>query len=67
MLNQGIPIFRLPRNIIKKEIDQVLDYGIKIQYEKEIKLSERLLFSVEKYEGVSKERIKVINGLTNGN
>ena len=36
-------------------------------YEKEIKLSERLLFSVEKYEGVSKERIKVINGLTNGN
>ena len=52
MLNQGIPIFRLPRNIIKKEIDQVLDYGIKIQYEKEIKSYKEIEVLAKKYDAV---------------
>ena len=30
MLNQGIPVFRLPRNIIQKEINQVELVGVKI-------------------------------------
>jgi NADPH-dependent glutamate synthase beta subunit-like oxidoreductase/ferredoxin len=31
MLNQGIPVFRLPRQIIEKEIKQIIDLGIKIK------------------------------------
>lgn len=31
MLNQGIPIFRLPRKIIEKEIKQIIKLGIKVK------------------------------------
>ncbi len=31
MLNQGIPIFRLPRKIIEKEIKQIINLGIKVK------------------------------------
>jgi formate dehydrogenase major subunit len=31
MLNQGIPVFRLPRKIIEKEIEQIINLGIKIK------------------------------------
>jgi formate dehydrogenase major subunit len=30
MMNQGIPVFRLPRNIINKEIDQITALGVQI-------------------------------------
>jgi formate dehydrogenase major subunit len=36
MLNQGIPVFRLPRKIIKKEIKQIISLGIKIELNKSI-------------------------------
>ena len=31
MLNQGIPVFRLPRKIIEKEIKQIINLGIKVK------------------------------------
>jgi len=31
MLNQGIPVFRLPRKIIEKEIEQITNLGIKVK------------------------------------
>lgn len=31
MLNQGIPVFRLPRQIIEKEIKQIINLGIKVK------------------------------------
>ena len=36
MLNQGIPVFRLPRKIIEKEIKQITDLGIKVELDKNI-------------------------------
>ena len=36
MLNQGIPVFRLPRKIINKEIKQITDLGIKVELNKNI-------------------------------
>ena len=36
-------------------------------YEKELELAERLLFKANEYKGVSEQRIKEINRLTNGN
>jgi NADPH-dependent glutamate synthase beta subunit-like oxidoreductase len=30
MMNQGIPVFRLPRDIINKEIAQIAALGVKI-------------------------------------
>ena len=36
MLNQGIPVFRLPRKIITKEIKQITDLGIKVELNKNI-------------------------------
>ena len=42
MLNQGIPIFRLPRNIIDKEVKQITDMGIKIHCRHSIETQEEL-------------------------
>ncbi len=42
MLNQGIPIFRLPRNIIDKEVKQITDMGIKIYCSHSIETQEEL-------------------------
>lgn len=36
MLNQGIPVFRLPRKVINKEIKQITDLGIKVALNKNI-------------------------------
>ena len=36
MLNQGIPVFRLPRKIIEKEIKQITSLGIKIKLNKSV-------------------------------
>jgi hypothetical protein len=36
-------------------------------YEKELELAERLMFKANEYKGVSEQRIKYINSLTNGN
>ena len=42
MLNQGIPIFRLPRRIIEKEIKQITSLGIKIELNKSISSSKEI-------------------------
>ena len=34
MLNQGIPIFRLPRKLIEKEVKQIIDLGVKVELNK---------------------------------
>ncbi len=52
MLNQGIPIFRLPREIINKEIDQVIKQGIKIHYKKDIRSYEEVEELSKKYHAV---------------
>ena len=52
MLNQGIPIFRLPREIIDKEINQVIKHGIKIHYNKDIKSYEEVEELSKKYHAV---------------
>ena len=52
MLNQGIPLFRLPRNIINKEINQILDMGIKIYYGKNIKDSAEINSLTKTYDAV---------------
>jgi len=52
MLNQGIPVFRLPRNIINHEIDQILKMGIKIFYNKNINTHEELVSLSKIYDAV---------------
>ena len=52
MLNQGIPIFRLPRNIIDKEINQVLEQNIKVYYNKDIKTYKEVEELAAKYDAV---------------
>tara|TARA_B100000902_G_C27316827_1_gene921849 strand:- start:1312 stop:3057 length:1746 start_codon:yes stop_codon:yes gene_type:complete len=42
MLNQGIPIFRLPRKVIDKEIKQITDMGIKIHCRHAVETQEDL-------------------------
>ena len=37
MLNQGIPVFRLPRKIIEKEIKQIIKLGVKIKLNKSVR------------------------------
>ena len=36
MLNQGIPVFRLPRKIIEKEIKQIINLGIKVKLNRSV-------------------------------
>ncbi len=52
MLNQGIPIFRLPRNIIKKEIKQIEDMGVNITYNQQISTPEDLRMLTKKFDAV---------------
>ena len=52
MLNQGIPIFRLPRNIIEKEINQIIEHGIKIHYNKNIESYKEVEELAKKYHAV---------------
>ena len=52
MLNQGIPIFRLPRNVIDKEIKQVIQNDIKIHYNKNIKSCSEVRILADKYDAV---------------
>ena len=42
MLNQGIPVFRLPRKIIEKEIKQITSLGIKIELNKSVSSSKEI-------------------------
>lgn len=52
MLNQGIPIFRLPRKIVDKEIQQILSLGIKIHLNREINDHKELKNLSKKYDAV---------------
>ena len=52
MLNQGIPIFRLPRNIVEKEINQAIGDDIKIYYNKNIEKSSDIELLAKKYDAV---------------
>ena len=52
MLKQGIPIFRLPRDVIDKEIGQVLEYGIKVHYNKNIESYKEVEELSKKYHAV---------------
>ncbi len=40
MLNQGIPVFRLPRKLIEKEVKQIIDLGVKVELNRSVKSSE---------------------------
>ena len=52
MLNQGIPIFRLPREVIDQEISQVTSMGIKINLRHPIETKEQLNFLSNEYDAV---------------
>ena len=52
MLNQGIPIFRLPRDLIEKEVKQITNLGIKIKLNKSISSSAEIHKLSEKYDAV---------------
>ena len=42
MLNQGIPVFRLPRKLIEKEVKQIIDLGVKGELNKSIDTSSEI-------------------------
>ena len=42
MLNQGIPVFRLPRKLIEKEVKQIIDLGVKVELNKSINTSSEI-------------------------
>jgi len=52
MLNQGIPIFRLPRKIIEREIEQILSLGIKLHLNKNISTFKQLNELASNYDAV---------------
>ena len=52
MLNQGIPIFRLPRKIIDREIKQILSLGIKLHLNKNISTFKQLSNLANNYDAV---------------
>ena len=52
MLNQGIPIFRLPRKIIEREIKQILSLGIKLHLNKNISTFKQLNALASNYDAV---------------
>ena len=52
MLNQGIPVFRLPRDIIQKEIEQILSLGIKINFRSPIDTYDELKYLARNYDAV---------------
>ena len=51
-LNQGIPVFRLPRKIIEKEIKQITDMGIKIYCRYNIGTERELELLAKQYDAV---------------
>ena len=52
MLNQGIPIFRLPRELIEKEVKQIINLGIKVELNKSISSSAEIHNLSEKFDAV---------------
>lgn len=52
MLNQGIPVFRLPRGIIEKEINQIIELGIKVKVNKDVNSYEELAKLSKSYDAV---------------
>ncbi len=52
MMNQGIPVFRLPRNIIEKEIGQIEALGVKIVCNTEIGKTQTLSTLAEQNDAV---------------
>ena len=52
MLNQGIPIFRLPRNLIEREIKQIIDLGVKVELNKSINNSSEIQKLSKKFDAV---------------
>ena len=52
MLNQGIPIFRLPREIIKREIKHITSLGVKIHLRHPIDTREPLALLSKNYDAV---------------
>ena len=52
MLNQGIPIFRLPRDVIDREINNIISMGVKINLRHPIETREQLDFLSKEYDAV---------------
>jgi len=52
MLNQGIPVFRLPRKVIDREIKQIMDMGIKIYCRHNIGTQHELDALAKQYDAV---------------
>ena len=52
MLNQGIPVFRLPRKLIEKEVKQIINLGIKVELNKSISSSAEIHNLSEKFDAV---------------
>ena len=52
MLNQGIPIFRLPRDVIDREINNIISMGVKIHLRHPIETKEQLDFLSKEYDAV---------------
>ena len=52
MLNQGIPIFRLPRKIIEKEIKQIINLGIKVKLNTSVTNQDEIEKLAKKFDAV---------------
>jgi formate dehydrogenase major subunit len=52
MLNQGIPVFRLPRKIIEKEIEQIINLGIKVKLNTSVSSHDEIERLAKKFDAV---------------
>jgi NADPH-dependent glutamate synthase beta subunit-like oxidoreductase/ferredoxin len=52
MLNQGIPVFRLPRKIIEKEIEQIINLGIKVKLNTSVSDQDEIEMLAKKFDAV---------------
>ena len=52
MLNQGIPVFRLPRKIIEKEIKQIINLGIKVKLNTSVTNQDEIENLAKKFDAV---------------
>jgi formate dehydrogenase major subunit len=52
MLNQGIPVFRLPRKIIEKEIEQIINLGIKVKLNTSVSNQDEIEMLAKKFDAV---------------
>lgn len=52
IMNQGIPEFRLPREIIDREIDQIRQQGVRIQCDSEIGQTVKLQTLIDDYDAI---------------